>query len=160
MSAWGQIYGDEVGATYTVTTTSFEIFPGTTSFVCQTGSNRFITCQADPTLGIRFIVGKDGKGLWNFTGGLSYTGSIGNRIYHTSLFRNGTKIEGSGVERKIATGGDVGAVPIMGKAVLKNSTDIVDFRLESTASTGVKFTVNHFEIFANRITTSTAVGTV
>jgi hypothetical protein len=159
MSLWAQITGDEISATHTITTTNYEIFPFTTSDISlMTGNVKGMICQAAGANGIRFIVGDEGKGYWNFTGGISYTGSVGGKIYHHTLFKNGTKIDGSGVERKIGAGGDVGAAPIMGAAVLKNSTDIIDFRMESTGSTSAQLTVSHIEIFAHRVTSSTVVG--
>jgi len=148
-----QIYGEEVGATFTVPTSDFSTFPGSTKFVAQTMDIRYIKPDREH---LRFVTGQDGKGTWLAQWSASFTGSAGNQTYHISLFKNSSKMGPTSIERKIGTGGDIGAAGGGGYVVLKNSTDIVDFRVESETS-GVQMTINHLSIRMSRVTSSTAL---
>lgn len=151
-----QIYGDEVGATFTVPTSDFSTFPGSTKFVAQTMDIRYIKPDRDH---LSFVTGQDGKGTWLAEWAASFSGSAGNQTYHIALFKNSSRMGPTSIERKIGTGGDIGAASSGGYVVLKNSTDIVDFRVESETS-GVKMTVKHLSFRMSRVTSSTALVTV
>ena len=151
-----QIFGDDLSATFTVDTTNFEGFPGSTLWTAQSGGYEYVKPSAINSTSIRFYMGDKSKGIWDIAAHYSFSGDAGNKTYHIALFKNGTKLDNLSIERKIGTAGDIGAAAASGFVMVVGATDIIDLRVQAESS-GTEIDINHMCINMKLITTSTVL---
>jgi hypothetical protein len=152
------ILTDNVSATFTPVSTDYERFPGSTLFEGYMGGKEFMRPEPGNTTGVQMVTGYQGKGTWGVSWCGSFTASVGNRVYHISLFHNGAKVKQTSRERKIGTAGDVGSAAGSGHIVMNASTDVLDFRVKSTIAAKITFT--HLSFKAELLSTSTVLSVI
>lgn len=156
---YAEVFADDVASTVTVVATNvYYPLAGSTVFGSKYFNGNVMVARPTFATSPRLQLGNEGAGIYAVDLAISFTGAL-NTTYHVAVHKNTSKLPDMSIERKIGTGGDVGAAAIAGLVVLKNTTDYIDFRVNAD-TTNVQMTVNHFCLRALRLTTSTALSTL
>jgi len=149
----GQIYTSHVPSTLTLLTTGYTPIPSSTFFKACWVNNNVVKAQYKDTTSVRFVFGKDGKGIYNVNFVTAAQADVSNKNYHVAVFKNGVGIECLTAETRIGTTAANTQIVINGKMPIDGPNDYADIRI-SPESTGMQVTFTHFNFNLHRISTS------